>query len=290
LRQLRNLQHVYKKNNVLFFNYKTGDIVQRITGNKNGVTAFTSNSTYIAAASVDILHVYTAQGKQKCTFKVPDELIVCLTLSENKLLSGGAEGSVILWNVESGTAEYKFKEEGSINLAIIKDTYVIVSYGTYEQNTGICVYDLFLNKKIHNIEFEYTITCLQLLNNTTICVGCSDGGLSTWDFIKGEMIEDMIGHKQAVLSLSANDLAIVSGGADYCFKIWDPRQSTLSNTIEHLSDPISSAVVLGNTVVMIHGNIVTLFKFHFNMTEYYQRFKARYIAIAVNFCEQTQNV
>jgi len=140
------------------------------------------------------------------------------------------------------------------------------------------------------VELDCTITCLKVLKNNIICIGMSDGGLATWDINKGEILDDLLGHKHSVVSLDVNDLAIVSGGADYCFKIWDIELATLAKSIDNLSDGISTVHVLGNCIIMVHANIVTVFKFHFNMTDYIQRFKSRYITIAKSVTFQNQKI
>jgi len=181
---------------------------------------------------------------------------------------------------------YKSKEEGAVNIATIHNSYAIIAYGSFGESSGFCVYDLDLAKKIQNVELDCTITCIKVLKDNTMCIGLSDGGLSTWDIRKGDIIDDLMGHKHSVVSIDANDLAIVSGGADYCFKLWDGDLGTLAKTIDNLTDGISTVHILGSCVIMVHANVVTVFKFQFNMTDYLQRFKSRYIAIAKSFTSQ----
>jgi len=91
-----------QKNQVMYFSINTGELLQRVVGNDNGVTAFAYNQNYISTASCNIIFVYNAKGIQQNKFKVHDEFIQCLAVSDTQIISGTDAGSVNIWDIITG--------------------------------------------------------------------------------------------------------------------------------------------------------------------------------------------
>ena len=86
-----------------------------------------------------------------------------------------------------------------------------------------------------------SISCLELLDPTTVLSGSLDTTIRLWNLNKKKEVQLLRGHTQTVrcIQASVSDNQIISGGEDKTIRIWGLRDCTLTKTLTQLADATS---------------------------------------------------
>jgi WD40 repeat protein len=152
---------------------------------------------------------------------------VAVSADGSRIVSGGDDGSVRVWDVASGEemGEPLRGHEGEVALvALTADESRIVSGG---KDGSVRVWDVASGEEMgdprqaHDAEMALVVLTA---DESRIVSGGSDGTVRVWDAVSGsEVGEPLRGHEGCVNSVafSADGTRIVSGGSDGTVRVWD---------------------------------------------------------------------
>jgi WD40 repeat protein len=213
-------------------------------------TAFTTGRKYYAVADgAGAIHFYdTGTDKQvRKPLTGHDDMVFGLAFSShNKLVSGGADETVRLWDVDASKEIRQFAADNHQlvrSVAISPDEKLIVA--GYEDGT-MRRWDADTGKPLGQLMTGHTrgVGALTFTpDGTRIVSGSDDKSLRVWDAATGQPIGDpLTGHSGAVyaVTVSPDGTEIASGGGDMTVRVWDAESLLpLGSPLEGHQQPIS---------------------------------------------------
>jgi WD40 repeat protein len=211
---------------------RSGQIIQRFSGKafrfqsvalaKDGSRALTSGkpgATYWELSSGNVLKTLTGQrlGVRN----------VALAPGENSAATAGFDGSIIVWDLDTGQERRRIADAGPV-----------LSVGFSENGAQIRWVGDDNRACRAEVEGSAAPACAPLdgcrldvadVRARTSVAGCRDGALVLWDSESGRKRKNWSAHKQAVTSvywLADSGLA-VSTGTDHAVRVWNAEKGKL---------------------------------------------------------------
>jgi GTPase SAR1 family protein len=209
------------------------ETILSITFNPQGTILASGSSDGIVKvweiASGELLH--TLEGHQG------DVYSLSFNSSGTTLASGSEDSTVRLWDVKHGTLVHEFVEpEISISAAVFHPSEQMLAIAGEGDSTVRFIDgssgDLISSfpgesySSIHDISFDAT-------GNILACAK-DDGSVVLWHVQTGELLSELFGHTDAVLSVAFDYTGqrLASGGTDGTVKLWHVEQGKLLRSLE----------------------------------------------------------
>jgi WD40 repeat protein/serine/threonine protein kinase len=201
------------------------------------------NNDFIAAGwhlnecRLEFRHVEHAYLRKQLPPKEPRQLlghtdnVVSLAVSSDgkRLCSGGADGTIKVWDVKTGKAILTLQQTGGVfSLALSSDGKRLCSVGG---GGTIKVWDLEAGKETLTLPGHTNLVASLALSadGKRLCSGCifGDNTIKVWDLEAGKETLTLRGHKNEVVSLalSSDGKRLFSGSAAFDgsgeIKVWD---------------------------------------------------------------------
>ncbi|KAM0685648.1 SCF ubiquitin ligase complex subunit cdc4 [Conglomerata obtusa] len=153
---------------VILWEFKTGKKVKNLKRHTQRVYAVKIGDDFIVSSGqCGDIFVSDKFGNLKFVLKEHRSVVVWLEILKNYLISAGADGNIIKWNLRSGEKEYQIMER--------KHTTALKCYNglmTVATNESLNLYDMKTGRFIRNLLIGCeSITCLHF-DATGIIVGC----------------------------------------------------------------------------------------------------------------------
>ena len=169
-----------------------------------------------------------------------DVSVVVLTPDGQRCVSGSLDGTLRIWDINSGQClkTIKVKTGFKIALAIPHDGKRIV-YGTWSSNT-LYIFDLDSGECLNVLDGHTDrIMSFAITSDDCKCVSASlDSTLRIWDMGTGECLKVLKEHNKGVISvaITPDGKSCVSGSIDKTLRIWDMDSGECLKTLsEHKS-------------------------------------------------------
>ncbi|MCL6589859.1 MAG: hypothetical protein K6U80_07900 [Firmicutes bacterium] len=164
-----------------------------------------------------------------------------ITSDSQYIISGAADRSIKVWDLESGMELFTLKgHTGPIKaLVVTADGRRVVSGAT---DKTIKVWDLETKSELRCFEKHLgPVNALVILrDNRRVISGSTDKTIRIWDIESGLELEVLQGHTSSVtaLAISPDGQYLVSASADNTFKVWNIERKIELRTIKGLSDSV----------------------------------------------------
>ncbi|MBU7587429.1 MAG: tetratricopeptide repeat protein [Nostoc sp. TH1S01] len=169
---------------------------------------------------------------------------ICLSADSRFILSRNSDGSLVLWEVETGRQLHRFGGNTNRNGAVClsPDNRFALSYGDdvlklWDVATGECL-------RAFSGHTELVDAMCFSADNQFILSGSYDQTVKLWDVTTGVCLHTFAGHAAPVTSvyLSANSEFGLSGSRDNTLKLWEIATGNCLHTfthpdIKHTEDP-----------------------------------------------------
>nr|QEX51220.1 eukaryotic translation initiation factor 3 subunit I-like isoform X1 [Cymbidium ensifolium] len=191
---------------------------------------------------------FADNGERLGTYRGHNGAVWCCDVSRDsrRLITGSADQSVKLWDVQSGTQLYSFNFDSPARAVefSIGDKLVVITTDPFMGHTSTIQVKRIARDPNEQIgESILTIKGPQgrinravwgPLNKTIISAG-EDAAIRIWDSETGQLLKESdkeIGHQKTVTSLvkSADGSHFLTGSLDKSAKLWDSRTLTLIKT------------------------------------------------------------
>lgn len=180
----------------------TGDRIVRLSGDEEGVTALslTANGRHLLVCSRSLLmRTYELpEGKLVRQTKAHESPVISIDTDSTSTLvaTGGAEGTVKVWDIQGGFVTHNFKGHGGVISAL-----------KFFGKAGGSVWRL--------------------------ASGADDCKIRVWDLVTSKCLAVLDGHSSVIrgLDFSADGSILLSGSRDQVLNTWDLRRFKLKQTL-----------------------------------------------------------
>ncbi len=193
------------------------------------------------------------------SFIKPFSLVLSLALSpdDKLLITGGADGEISLWEVDSGKQISSFRAHNGwiTSVAFNPNGNMIASCS---DSSVVKLWDL-KTRKCLKILRGHTDKARQISFNLsgTILASCSDDQtIKIWDVSTGQCINTLQVHTGKVwrVVIAPSGKILASGGSDYFVKIWDINTRNCLKTLQEHNDNIVSIAFSHDSKILASGS------------------------------------
>lgn len=182
---------------------------------------------------------------------------VCVDLKQGRVVSGGWDQSIRLWEMETGECLFSLEEQlEEINsLDISADGKMLISGGW---GRVVQVWDLESRACLFSLEGHTDwINTVSISPDKSIAVsGSRDRSIRIWDLKKGQKIKTLRGHTGSVQStyIAADRRLLISGSQDHTLGVWDLDSGECRHMLKDHTDGLESVFATPNGKVAISGS------------------------------------
>lgn len=218
---------------VRIWNVETGQLVRLIDAQARvEAVCFSPDGSRLAGSSNTVVQIWdTATGRELIVFKgVPGSIgEIAFSPDGNDVATGGADTSLIVWNVKSG--KQRVFSSSSPNVA--NNPYVSAlafspdghSLASGRSDSTMQIWDLNSGKLFKNfIAHSSWVSAITFsADSKTLISGSWDQTIKIWKTEDGAELSCFIGHLSGVsdVKISPNGKTLVSAGFDNATKLWD---------------------------------------------------------------------
>lgn len=224
-----------------------------ILGNSKSIVydiSFSRGGTLLISTeekSVNLFNVITTQLLKSFTgTHTKDILSVAISSDSSKILSGGKDGLVVMWDIHSGKALKVIKAHDGVvtSVKFHPASELVISAGS---DNKIVVYDYKEEKvKYSLLGHQDDVLALALNSDGTILAsGGADKSIILWDLQTGNRLQRMTEHKSWIRALAFNGEGnkLLSAGDDSKISIWKMAESKIAEKISSVD--LGSDWILG---------------------------------------------
>ncbi|KAE8369541.1 WD40-repeat-containing domain protein [Aspergillus caelatus] len=215
------------------------------------VTACEMGTTYFVIAKESALYIFNFADNSLTTLQEKGNITWSLALREDKnlLITGGTEGELRIWNIETKSVMRSLKGHTATvrSLLIVDDTTLISG----SRDSTICIWDLdsdATNPKLILKGHTKTVRCLKMHGGVLVSGGY-DGEARVWDIHTGQCLHVLKGHTGALYDLCFNGSRIVTGSLDSTIRVWDPRSGACLGALSGHSGVVSRLLLREDTLI-----------------------------------------
>ena len=159
---------------------------------------------------------------------------VAITPDGKTLASGGEDGTIRLWDLQTGKLKNTFKGHTSaVYVLVFSPDGQTLASGSADES--IKLWDLNTGKIIHTLSGRSKgISAITITpDSQTLISGDRIGRIKFWNLTNGERINSFTGHKILVTSLAMtpDGQTVVSSSQDNTIKLWDVKTGQLIRTL-----------------------------------------------------------
>ncbi|MBF0456550.1 MAG: protein kinase [Nitrospirae bacterium] len=180
-----------------------------------------------------------------------------LTYGSERVISGGRDGGIVLWDIKTGEVKRAFKgHTAEINsLCSARGGRFLLS-GSLDGL--IILWDVETGGRVKVYKCpSNSVTCAAIDEDLTfIASGSTDRNIRLWDCVSGNVRNVLAGHTDTVtaVAISPDGTFIVSGGAERRVRLWDSLTGTNTAIFEGHSGAVTSIQISPDGRFFISGS------------------------------------
>ncbi|KAE8324711.1 WD40-repeat-containing domain protein [Aspergillus sergii] len=215
------------------------------------VTACEKGTKYLVIAKEVALYVFNFTDNSLITLQERGNITWSLALREDKnlLVTGGTEGVVWIWNIQTKSVDRSLKGHTATvrSLLIVDDTTLISG----SRDSTICIWNLDSDATVPKLILKgHTKTVRYLkVHGGVLISGGYDGEARVWDIQTGQCLHVLKGHTGTLYGLCFDGSRIVTGSLDSTIRVWDPRSGACLGILSGHSGAVTRLSLQGDTLI-----------------------------------------
>ena len=209
--------------------------------------------------------IFTMQGHSSRV------LCLAVTVDGNWLLSGGSNGSVLLWDIGTGQQQAKgplsvTAHSGCVScLAVTPDGSSFVS-GSFDRSLKLWHFEALQQPVIQFSGHALDVNaCVVSSDGSRLYSGSDDNSIRVWDMTTGQQLASM-SHTSKVTSLALRGSLLVSGSYDQTVNLWHTESMQLLHTLPGHFYAVHCVAVSSDVCQrVLSGGCVSRYGDHFNV-------------------------
>ena len=179
---------------------------------------------------------------------------VAVTGDGSRAVTGGNDGTVIVWDLAAGTALHALTghQDTVRAVAVSGDGTRAVTGG---DDGGVIVWDLAAGTALRTLTGQRVVAAAAVTGDGSRAVtGGEDGAVIVWDLAAGTALRTLTGHRRqqvAAVAVSGDGSRAVTGGYDGAVIVWDLAAGTALHTLTGHRRPVAAVAISrdGSTAV-----------------------------------------
>ncbi|KAJ1716954.1 hypothetical protein G4B11_000962 [Aspergillus flavus] len=215
------------------------------------VTACEMGTKYFVIAKEVALYLFNFADNSLIMLQERGNITWSLALHEDKnlLVTGGTEGVVRIWNIQTMSVIRSLKGHTATvrSLLIVDDTTLISG----SRDSTICLWDLdsdATDPKLVLKGHAKTVRCLKVHGGVLVSAGY-DGESRVWDIYTGQCLRVLKGHTGTLFALCFDGSRIVTGSLDSTIRVWDSRSGACLGVLSGHSGAVTRLFLQGDTLI-----------------------------------------
>uniref|UniRef100_A0A453E6I8 Anaphase-promoting complex subunit 4 WD40 domain-containing protein n=3 Tax=Aegilops tauschii subsp. strangulata TaxID=200361 RepID=A0A453E6I8_AEGTS len=165
---------------------------------------------------------------------------ISMPMGSDKLYSGSADGSVRVWDGNSGKCVDVIKMGGKIGCMITHDKWVFVGI-----SKSVEAWNIQTGMKL-SLQGPSGLVCSMTIKDEMLFAGMADGRIMAWKFpakeINSELVAILAGHDRHVISLAVSATRLYSGSLDKTIRVWDLKNLQCVQTLSEHKAAVTSVL------------------------------------------------
>lgn len=172
------------------------------------------------------------------------------------LVSGSADGTLIMWNTLTGERYRRLRGHRGIINDIACTRAGNGCFASASDDGRVLFWDAESRYPVDSLEFGYPITCIEFSDDASLLfVGGVDNAIHAMDLATKNRQYSLLGHKDTVASLALSHAGtrLVSSGLDDSVRVWDVQPFAAATPAQQPGAPQKSARLIRTLDGMASG-------------------------------------
>ncbi len=211
-----------------------------LQGRRDMTCLVVSNGKLLLGYEDGTIEIWDAQtGGCIATLPGHEDIISCLVVFDGKLFSGSWDGTIKIWDAQTGRFITALQEHGSEVYCLAASNGKLFSSS---RDGTIKIWDIQTGGCIATLRgHKDTVFCL-VVSNGKLFSSSRDGTIKIWDAQTGGFITALQGHRDRVACLVFSDGKLFSGYQDGTIEIWDAQTGGCIATLQGHKNTVSHFV------------------------------------------------
>lgn len=224
-------------------------IAKHILSHQTVVTCLCLTSRYVLVALDDAsIRFFTLDGKYHSVLTDNVSTVWAMASLENRLISGGLDGNVRVWNLETEKRIQNMSGHTSTVrcLKLAGDSKTAISGS---RDGTIRIWDIETAVCKHVLEgHDATVRCLDVHGNIIVS-GSFDGQCKIWSMSDGRCWNTLKGHTSQIYAIAFDGISIATGSLDCNVRVWNVTSGICTAVLQGHTSLVSHVQMRGATLV-----------------------------------------
>lgn len=207
----------------------------------------------IFACSLDsIISLWDTEGNLKGTYNGHQGAVTCMDQTEENLLTGSGDRSVILWDITTGKQKLSMSFKSTVKSVNINDNDLLICCDdSYNNKPALNYYDVRSNSLIFSLNLDFIITS-SVLNKQFCIFADTEGNLKKFDFRKNETVHNSKIHNSKINEIKPSPCSkyYVSSSNDATTKIFDSDLNEIK--MFQSTEPVNSSSIFPENNILVN--------------------------------------
>lgn len=226
-----------------------GANVSRVITHEVGVvTSLHLTPRYIVVALDNAkIHVFDRDGDHARTFSGHVMGVWAMVPWEDKLVSGGCDRDVRVWDLSTGECLHTLRGHTStVRCLKMSDANTAISGS---RDTTLRVWDINTGASRNVlVGHQASVRCLEIKGDIVVS-GSYDTTAKVWSISEGRCLQTLQGHFSQIYAVAFDGHRVVTGSLDTNVRVWDPRTGECLSILQGHTSLVGQLQLRGDTLV-----------------------------------------
>lgn len=183
-------------------------------------------------------------------------LSVLFSKDSKTLFTGGVDGLIRLWDVETGQSVGTFKgHNAEVNALAFNAAGSTLASASTDHTVRLWHFDVTVQSRDFAGHTGAVWSAVFSPDSRQIVSAGADRTAKIWDFTSGKVLHELTGHKSGVtaVAFASDGTRVITGSGDNTLKIWDATTASLIRTLEGHTGTVTAIDIARDGLKIVSG-------------------------------------